>query len=278
MERKEYVDRYRNVSRKVYITNDYSIFKRLPGNRGTQKSRVQKIESSIKKVGYISSPILVNEKFEIIDGQGRFEALKKLGKPIEFIEVENLGIDECISMNINMTNWSLDDYISSYAERGNENYRLLSAIKSEFPDISINVIATAAFDYLKMGGRDVKEGKIIFTELDYSSSKLKLDYVASIMGKMTNKYIKNNKEMFMQALIKCSSYEGVSPKVLADKVIKNMNKEYSWSKIDDCIRDMEDAYNYKSKTPHIYLLHMYEKSVNDKKQRFIHGIRGSKHE
>ena len=72
-------------SKKIYITKDYSIFKKLTGNRSTELERITKICDSIREVGYITSPILVNENMEVIDGQGRLEAFKELGIPVEYI-------------------------------------------------------------------------------------------------------------------------------------------------------------------------------------------------
>lgn len=95
----------------ILQTMDYSKFKKLKGNRNVDPVRVQRIIQSIKKVGYITSPLIVNEDLEVIDGQGRLEALRILGLPVEYIVHENIGIDECISMNINQINWVDRDYI-----------------------------------------------------------------------------------------------------------------------------------------------------------------------
>lgn len=60
-------------------TNNYDMFKRLEGNRFVDPKKVNKLKKSINEVGYISNPIIVNEKMEVIDGQHRLEALKELG-------------------------------------------------------------------------------------------------------------------------------------------------------------------------------------------------------
>ena len=100
---------------KVLVTNDYDMFKRLEGNRSVTELRVKKISNSIKTVGYVMNPIIVNERFEVIDGQGRLEVLRRLELPVYYIVVNGIGRKECIAMNINQTNWSLYDYIQSYA-------------------------------------------------------------------------------------------------------------------------------------------------------------------
>lgn len=110
----------------VYREEDYSKFKRLAGNREVTNRRVAIIKKSIEDIGYISNPIIVNEKMEVIDGQGRLEALRQLGMPVEYRIVPGTGINECRYMNLRPTAWSQKDYVKSYAELGDKNYfRLL---------------------------------------------------------------------------------------------------------------------------------------------------------
>ena len=69
----------------VYSTEDYSVFQKLNGNRDVLESRKNKIMESILERGWIRNPIVVNQKFEVIDGQGRLEALQELKMPVEYV-------------------------------------------------------------------------------------------------------------------------------------------------------------------------------------------------
>ena len=104
------------VSNTVYRTTDYDLFKRLEGNRAVLSNRVNKIIKSIKKNGYIMNPIIVNEKYEVIDGQGRLEALRVMNLPVDYIVIKGLGREQCIALNAYSTIWSMVDYISAYCE------------------------------------------------------------------------------------------------------------------------------------------------------------------
>lgn len=113
---------------KIYITFNYEIFKKLEGNRDLRV--VEKIKKSIKEVGYILSPICVNENMEVIDGQNRLQALKELGLPVYYYICKGIGIKEAIQLNLGRQNWRPIDYARAYALRGNENYkRLLDLMK-----------------------------------------------------------------------------------------------------------------------------------------------------
>ena len=106
-------------------TTDYGIFNRLAGNRSVDEKRVQKIIQSIQTVGYVPNPIVVNEKMEVIDGQGRLEALKRLGMPVDYIISKGTTIRQTQVMNATSTTWSKEDYIKSYAEGGSKSYQRL---------------------------------------------------------------------------------------------------------------------------------------------------------
>jgi hypothetical protein len=112
----------------VYETDDYDTFHELEHNRDATKKRVEKIKKSFLE-GEVLNPIIVNEKFEIIDGQGRFEALKQLERSVKFIVACGTGIEDCRRMNQYSTNWSKTDFIDSYSNI--ESYQNLKQIVDE---------------------------------------------------------------------------------------------------------------------------------------------------
>lgn len=75
-----------NIKGYIYETNEYGLFKNLSGNRFVDHSG--KIAESMKERGLLLAPIIVNEKKEIIDGQNRFEACKKLNLPVYYVIAE----------------------------------------------------------------------------------------------------------------------------------------------------------------------------------------------
>ncbi len=117
-----------SVFGRIFRTDDYTMFKELPGNRKDAAVRSKKVIQSIKKNGYVLSPICINENYEIIDGQARKLALQELGMPIDYYIAPGATITDCIAMNIYGTKWTTVDYIDSYADIGNENYIILQRI------------------------------------------------------------------------------------------------------------------------------------------------------
>lgn len=124
----------------VYSTTDYSMFKKLNGNRDVMERRKKILMDSILERGWIRNPIVVNDNNEIIDGQGRFEALKELGMPVEFVYAHGATIEDCIHLNVKQKNWTNIDYIMSYASNGVEDYEILMDAINSHPNLGVTTI------------------------------------------------------------------------------------------------------------------------------------------
>ena len=105
----------------VHTTKDYSLFKILNGNRDVNELHLRRLKESIKK-NHLTTIIMVNEKFEIIDGQHRFLVCQELKLPINYIVSKDYGLNEVQILNANMKNWSTNDYVNGYCDLGYEQY------------------------------------------------------------------------------------------------------------------------------------------------------------
>lgn len=107
-------------------TKDYSKFAFLRANRKINKNNVEKIKASYREWGVIPGrPILIDNDFNIIDGQHRFLALKDLGFPVPYEVIGGDVIGKTMALNSNQEHWQLIDFAKSYAEQGMDSYRKL---------------------------------------------------------------------------------------------------------------------------------------------------------
>lgn len=228
---------------KIEKTMDYSKFKFNIQNRAVTKARVKKIQASIESAGYIMKPILVNEKCEIIDGQGRFYACKNLGMPIYYVVQAGIGVEDCRALNTSQTNWSAMDYIQSYAKGGDENYsRLQSLIDSSNLPFStvVDIIEhkTSHNGHLK----DIKEGRFKISDGEKQQCKWVLDYVG--MFKEDAKKINGTDNTFFLALAWAYRHLSIDERNrLAEVVKKNIYNFPSFSNIVDFLRYFDKFYN-----------------------------------
>lgn len=119
---------------------------------------MRKIKLSIKEFGLIPGrPVLIDKDFNIIDGQHRFIAMKELDLPIPYQIIEGDVISKTMALNSNQSQWQLIDYVRSYAEQGNDNYRKLLKFDEK------HKIGFVPSLYLCFGpnykGVDIKKGK-----------------------------------------------------------------------------------------------------------------------
>lgn len=228
----------------VYVTKDYSIFKRLAGNRDIPESRISKIVESIQTIGWVHNPIIVNENMEVIDGQGRLTALQRLKLPVEYIIAEGAGNKECIYMNMNMVNWALPDFIKSYAEQGNENYQRLLSLIENYANGNLNIISTAVYRVSKAKTREIKSGILQLTEEQYRAAIPRLEYIKPILEEIDYKKLPGSVVTLMQTLIYYYDYPEVDKERLKYSVEKYIYNATPWVLNTDCEREVENCYNY----------------------------------
>jgi hypothetical protein len=125
-------------SNQVQATTDYARFKTLVGNRKPNDLHVKRLSNSFQK-RYLFSPILINEKWQIIDGQHRFLAAKELGLPINYIIVDGYGLNEVQILNTNSANWKKEDYLKAYCDLGVSPYLQMKQFMQDYPDFGIAV-------------------------------------------------------------------------------------------------------------------------------------------
>ncbi len=71
---------------------------------------------------YLFTVIIVNEKYEIIDGQHRFDVIQELQLPLNYIVCNGYGLNEVHILNQNSKTWTSDDYLDGYCKLGYKDY------------------------------------------------------------------------------------------------------------------------------------------------------------
>lgn len=255
----------------VLETTDYSKFKVLEGNRSVIDHRKGKIRKSIKNNGLRFSPIIVNEKMEIIDGQGRFEVSKECGYPIKYIISPGMTLDDCIVLNSSTTGWSLNDYIDSYVAQGNSNYSALKSLMTKHPQIPLNAVFFAVSGNSGNGGKaaaTIREGQLQIDKSTYD----KVDVLLGYAERFLEKFQTGNKINFLVAVMFCYNVDGVDREKLFTKWDRYaLTKTVSTPvvKIYDALDMLERAYNFKSTVGNlIYFSAAYDKYCRERNNAY----------
>lgn len=254
------VKRVLKESYKICSTKNYKQFKFIDGNRDV--NHAAKIKKSIEAVGFLMCPILVNEKMEIIDGQGRFTACKDMELPVYYVTQPGLGIEEVRQMNAVSTNWKLAEYIESYAtcDRPIKDYIYLNNLRIQFGKcFSIKTISTAvpSGQYKK-----IMSAGYTCTLEDYQQAIITLDYLKHFMQYVRT--LRGRKENMYNALIFCIQDAHVNNKYLLEKFEKYYEGINRIVTIEDALREIQDrVYNHQlrenGKVERVYLLEDYDR-------------------
>lgn len=240
----------------TYKTSRYEKFKRLEGNRALVKSRKEKIKKSIQQNGYIHNPIVVNEKYEIIDGQGRFEALKELGMEIEYVIAPGAGLEQCVALNTSGTLWTMKDYIDSWCEMGNENYIRFRQLRSEYPALPLRPVYMMATGLASIQERSIKNGGMVIKAEELNAIRNRLDLLMEVYPIIENR-VGGVKDYYYYA-VAFAVEMGADRKRLLKKMEETDIRPASTMKM--ALNNLSEIYNYNVKNPEyrIYLVRDYE--------------------
>ena len=115
----------------VHTTTDYGLFKPMEGNRNKNLLHINRLKTSMLN-HYLFTIIIVNEKYEIIDGQHRFDVIQELKLPLHYIMCEGYGLNEVHILNQNSKTWNSDDYLTGYCNLGNVDYLKYREFKENY--------------------------------------------------------------------------------------------------------------------------------------------------
>lgn len=248
----------------VYRTDNYDLFKKLLGNRQVSKGRIAAIRESVEKRGWLRAPILVNENFEMIDGQGRFEVAKELSVPIDFIIQTGLTIDDCISMNIKQKNWGTYDFIECYSRLGYESYKILLKTMNEYERLKSSVIVCALTGKASPP-KTVKTGDFYCTEQDYKEGKEYLDFLMSILDKYILR-VPGNINNFQCAIVIILKNFDIDVSRLKMVIEKNYGNFTPTSTIEHALENLEKYYNKGLRNGHQNFVNDYKFKIKNRYQ------------
>lgn len=246
----------------ILETMDYDKFKTLDGNRAVTEARARKIMRSIEQIGYIPVPIVVNEKYEVIDGQGRLTACKNLNLPIYYIVVDGIGAKECQWMNINQTNWKTEDYIHLYCANDNPNYLKLDLLLKKYSHLKVRVVCGIAKNVFSVQMADVREGRFKLSDDEFQAANKKLEWLLTMHDAL--KRISGHTELLCFALSFAYDSKDVNNDRMQKALMQNWRMCSPGSTIAQALDDISDVYNKGLVGRNrIYLKTDYMKYMND---------------
>jgi hypothetical protein len=127
-----------SITANVFFTEELDKFKTLKGNRVPNLQHVRRLVSSVETNGMLPNPIIINENYEVIDGQHRLMAAKEAKTGVYYIVFEGSGLTQVQILNLNQKNWQKKDFMNAYAKMGIESYIKIKDFYNKNNDFGLN--------------------------------------------------------------------------------------------------------------------------------------------
>jgi hypothetical protein len=215
---------------KVKHTTDYSKFSVLPMNRAIDSKHVQKMITSIRKMGVLRSVITCttnmiegSTKTYVIDGQHLATALEREGEAIPYIEIEIESEEDLIEkmayLNNSSKSWDMMNYINAW-KMIRPDYMKLFKWKNMY-DIEITMLAMIGVNNtaIKHNTSTIKTGQFqitnskaedmckafndIFLKIGLADRAIKFQFLSAFMqayGKYDHKKVMANIEKHIKTV------------------------------------------------------------------------------
>lgn len=255
----------------IQSTYEYSRFKFGKWNRDIKEKNLHKLDKEVKKNGWKKHPIMVNENFEIIDGQHRLVYARTHNLPVYYTVIDGLNAQDCVIMNNTRTAWALEDYIKLYVSHENENYIRLQELMNEYDFLPTTVITSIIKGSLSGGSISgvIKNGKFVITPLECMSAKSKLDFIAEVFPYLQS--AKGRLSAYVFAVAFCYDLDNVNKKRLKKQIKEHLGIMTPPANIEMAMEGIEKVYNYKIlASDYVYIANEYQKYA---KQRMIRNLK-----
>lgn len=241
---------------KIQQTENYSLLKRITGNRTINKAQVSKLVDSLGRNPELASaiPIIVNDKMEIIDGQHRFEALKKLGLPVTYMISEGLGLRAVQILNSATKVWIPIDYAKSYSEVGLVDYDIYLEFKKKY-HLSHNILLsylsqTPESDNMRGKGNTLytfREGRFKVGDIDIARK------LCETLIDALRFYNRGDTKVFAKAWKVCVLNPKYDHQRMMGKIAENPTLFRDSPYAEDYMRQLEKIYNFHMGTNRVKL-------------------------
>lgn len=229
------------VAIQIYKTKNYDQFYLLEGNREVNERHIEKLKLSMTEEECVS-PIQVNEKMEIIDGQHRFRALQELKKPIYYYIIKGARLSTVQRLNSYTKNWTTEDYMKSYEESGNSNYKIYREFKDTYKfGNSVNfLLLTQSWDRGEQE-REFKSGGFKIKDIEYAAA------IANKLEQMS-KYIPWYKERsWCYAMYRAIKTKGFDWELWLHKCSYQQRQLVKCANVEQYLELIQEIYNFKNK-------------------------------
>jgi len=233
---------------KVYMSDDYKLFRLIDGNRTLNKNKIARIIKEIEGGNDIldESPVLVREArnyLEVVDGQHRVEIAKHFKRPVHYIlKKQDMSLHNIAKVNSNTEKWSANDFVNAYVKHGNEHYKKLQAFQKKYK-MAVGVclmLLVNGTEKVHTGGRTLMEE---FEQGRFEVKKEKEARMLAEICKSFESFAAWNSRSFVMAIIKILQNGTCDFEILRKKYNRDMRRLQSQPNWKGYCENLQSIYN-----------------------------------
>lgn len=229
------------MNNEVLITEDYTIFNRLKGNRKVDYGHVKRLKESMKAID-LRIPIIVNEHTEVVDGQHRLQARVELKLPVYYIVVPGLGIHETQKANLNNKNWTHVDFMNCYVGMNYYHYKRYKEFKEKYGFDHNTTVSLLTGTKSGVRNSDFNNGEFMITDLEEAT------VAAEKIWQVAPYYKGFKRRGFVFAMMTCFANAEYDHEEFLQKLEYQSSKMVDCTTVDLYLRLIEEIYNYKRRS------------------------------
>lgn len=227
---------------KIFHTREYKKFKLIKGNRPLDELHVRGLMKSMRGKDLLI-PIAVNSKMEVLDGQHRLEARKRLCFDVPYYWTgDDVGLEDVQAINASQKGWTNKDFCQSFIALGKKDYEIYRWFVETYkiPHVeSVNLLAGGLSTGIRVKSL-FQSGE--FKVKDLAGAKKTAEMLAEIAPLFEHWTHRN----FIRAIILLLKKKHFSWARFIEKVTMNPTLMQVCMTTEQYIDLIEKIYNYKS--------------------------------
>jgi hypothetical protein len=227
------------IEKKKHIVVDPGSLKFINGNRDINSKHVNRIAKAMRLKNKLhKSPIKVNEKGEIIDGQHRTKAALQLALTrVPIILDEGGDLETAMSVHTFVKTWNLYDIAYSFSQQGNKEYAKYIEFHKE-TGIGLNDCVSILTGSVAAKYELFRNGQ--FKVKDYGQAMKIADHIQSFKTH-TEEWLTSR---FIRAFLSIRSVKGYNHRRMLHKM--EMRRPRKCPDAKTYKQELQDIYNYKT--------------------------------
>jgi len=230
----------------VGSTKDYSVFKYYDRNRIVSKTHVEDLKKDMALQGQLER-VVVNEKWFVVDGQHRIEALKESKKPVDFRVKKGASMKDVVALNNTSVKWNTAAWVRNFSHpehKNNKPYVLYSEFKKKYGLCDGICRLLLSEDFHDYGRKSFKNGT--FKIKNYGKAANNAETLVDLVS--VNKIF--NSVRCAVGFLKIQNLKDFKINVLKNQSERYSNRIKYRVTVSDWVTGLFDMYNYNLKAPH----------------------------